>query len=140
MDKARPQSEGAEPGILRGASSAAVVGGAAGSVGLVLDAGRRNPSWPLMALFTIWVVSPFAILAWAHFASKPRSIFRRRALNWVTPVIALSSLAIYEDVAVGHPRVKAAPYFLMVPAASWLLIAIVLAAESLISRRRSRRV
>jgi hypothetical protein len=49
-------------------------------------------------------------------------------------VIALSSLAIYEDVAFGHTKAKIGFVFLMVPLASWLLIAVVVPIGALVSR------
>src|SRR5262245_21009562 len=51
--------------VLSASAQIAVVAGAGGSLGLMLYAGRRNPSWILLLLFAIWVLSPFvaAVLA-----------------------------------------------------------------------------
>ena len=53
--------------------------------------------------------------------------------------LTLGSLAVYGVVALGPPRPKPAFVFLVVPLASWLLIAIVLAIAVRRSGRLSRR-
>ena len=112
-------------GFLRAAALIAVLVGAMGSVGLTLCAGRHNHSLILMALFAVWVLSPFMALVWANVVSKRWSALTRATLYSVMLVLTLGSLAIYGDVALGPPRAKIASFFLVVPAASWLLIAIV---------------
>jgi hypothetical protein len=114
-------------GLLRGASLIAVLAGAAGSVGFVLHAGRRNPSRLLLTLFAIWVLAPFVALVWAHVVAGCWPVPTRAALYGVMLVVTLGSLAVYGETALGPPRAKTAFPFLMVPAASWLLIAIVVA-------------
>jgi hypothetical protein len=39
-----------------------------GSLAFMLDAGRRTPRF-LLVIFVFWVLSPFAVLVWAHAAS-----------------------------------------------------------------------
>jgi len=114
----------------------ALLAGVVGSVGLTLYAGRHNPSRILMLLFTLWVLSPFVALGLAHVVSERWSLLTRAALYGLMPVLALGTLAIYAEVALGPPRAKTASVFVVVPPASWLLIAVVLGIAALISRRR----
>jgi uncharacterized membrane protein YhaH (DUF805 family) len=111
-----------------------VAAGAAGSIYLMIHASQHPPPF-LLALFVIWVVSPFVLLAWANLVSKRWSGATRVALYVVTFVITLASLAIYGNLVMppaGSPR---AFVFVAVPPASCLLMAIVLIA-ALVSRRR----
>jgi len=126
-------------GLLRAAALIAVLAGAAGSFGLMLHAGRRNDSRILLVLFTIWVLSPFVALVLADVVSKRWSVLTRATLHSVMLVLTLASLAIYGDVALGPPRAKPAFVFVVVPPASWLLIAIAVPIAALISGRLSRR-
>jgi hypothetical protein len=127
------------PWPLRAAALIAVLGGAVGSVGLMLYAGRRNNSRILLVLFALWVLSPYMALVWANMFSKSWSVITRATLYSVMLVLALGSLAIYAYVALGPPRPKAAFAFVVVPPASWLPIAIVVPIAALISGRLSRR-
>ena len=126
-------------GVLRAAALIAATAGAAGSVALTLHAGRRNHSRLLLILFVLWVLSPFAALVWASVISKRWPILMRATLYGVTWVVTLASLAIYGYVALGPPRAKTAFAFVVIPPASWLLIAIVVSIAALISGRHSRR-
>ena len=119
--------------VLRGAALIAVLAGAAGSVGLMLRAGRRQDSRVLILLFGIWVVSPFLAAVWANVISKRWPVVARAALYGMMLVITLGSLAIYGDVAFGHPRVKTGFIFLVVPFASWLLLAVAVALAAVVS-------
>ena len=126
-------------GLLRVAALIAVLAGAAGSFGLMLHAGRRNDSRILLVLFTIWVLSPFVALVLADVVSKRWSVLTRATLHSVMLVLTVGSLAIYGDVALGPPRAKTAFIFVVVPPASWLLIAIAVPIAAQISGRLSRR-
>jgi hypothetical protein len=125
-------------GPLRAAAMIVAPVGALGSVGLTLYAGRHNDSRLLMALFTLWVLSPFMALAAAGFVSKRWPATARAALYGVTLVLTLGALALYGAVALGPPRLKPAFVFVVVPPASCLLVAVVIA-TAWISGRRSRR-
>jgi len=135
----RKRTEGGFLGLLHAAALIAVLAGAVGSVGLMLRAGHRNPSRLLLVLFALWVLSPFIALVLANMVSKRWSVLTRAALYTVMLVLAVGSLAIYGDVALGPPRTKTAFVFVVVPPASWLLIAIAISIAALISRRRSAR-
>lgn len=91
----------------------AALAGAVGSVWFTLLVGRHNPSRLLVAMFLVWVLAPFIALA-----------FTKWALPVLTVLIALASLAIYGRVALGPPTAQPAFAFLVVPLASWLVIAL----------------
>ena len=78
-------------------------------------------------------------LVLAHVVSKRWSALTRATLYSVMLVLTLGSLAMYRDVALGPPRAKTAFVFVVVPPASWLLIAIVVPIAALISGRLSHR-
>jgi phosphate/sulfate permease len=126
-------------GPLRGAAFIAALAGAVGAVALTLRAGRHNNSRFLVALFVIWVLSPFIALLLAAAISKSWSVLTRATLYSVTLITTLASLAIYRDNVLRPPKSKAAAVFLVVPLASWLLIAIAVPLAALISGRRSPR-
>ena len=125
---------------LRAAALIALLVGAVGSVALMLHAGQRKHSPRLLlALFAIWVLSPFVALVFANIASLGWSVITRATLYSVILVLTLCSLAIYAYVALGPLGAKTVPVFVVVPAASWLLITIVVSIAALISGRLSRR-
>jgi hypothetical protein len=125
-------------GVLRVTALTAVLAGAVGSIGLMLRAGQRQQSRILIGLFTIWVLSPFAGLVAADMVSKRWSVVTRAALYTVMLIVALGSVAIYGDDTLGHRRAQAAFVYVVVPPASWLIIAIVIPIAAFISARRSR--
>jgi ABC-type transport system involved in multi-copper enzyme maturation permease subunit len=92
----------------------------------------------LIIIFALWVLSPFAALILACVVSKRWSALTRATLYVVMLVITLGVLAIYSAFALGYIRAKTGFVFLVVPAASWLLIAIVVPIAALISGRLSR--
>jgi hypothetical protein len=124
--------------VLRMTALIAVVAGAAGSIGFMLRAGRNAPLF-LKLLFALWVLSPFMALVLADVVSKRWSLLTRATLYSVMLVLTLGSLTIYGDVALAPPRSQGAFVFVVVPPASWLLIATALPTAALISGRRSRR-
>jgi hypothetical protein len=126
-------------GPLQAVALIAVLAGAVGSIGFMLRAGRHNSSRLLLVLFTVWVLSPFAVLLSAYAVSKRWSILTRRALYSVGLLIAVGPLGIYGEVALGPPRAHTASAFVVVPPASWLLIAMTVAIAAWISGKRSRR-
>ena len=133
----RARTDGGFLGLLRAGALIAVVAGAAGSVGLMLRAG--HPPLFLRVLFAIWVLSPFVVLLLADMISKRWSVITRATLHSVMLVITVSSLAIYAYVVL-RPRTSTPTFvFVVVPPASWLLIAIVVPIAALISGRLSRR-
>ena len=125
-------------GLLRAAALIGLPVGAVGSVALTLYAGRHNESRLLVVLFAIWVLSPFVVLVLASLFSKHWSARTQMALYGVMLVLTVSSLVIYGAHALWPPRAQAAFVFVVVPPASWLLIAVVIAIAALISRRLPR--
>jgi len=139
MTEVSPEKpEGGFLGRLRAAALIAVVVGAAGTVGLFLRAGQRTPRL-LLVLMAIWVLSPFIALVLASVVSKRWSSLTRATLYGVMLAVTLGSLAIYGDDAMGHRRAQAAFVYVLVPPASWLLIAIAVPIAAFISGRLSRR-
>ena len=126
-------------GLLRTAALIAAVAGAAGSTGLMLRVGHRNNSRMLLLLFGIWVLSPFMSVVLATLVSRRWSVLTRTTLYGGMLVLTAGSLAIYGDVAFGPPRAKPASVFLVVPLASWLVVAVVVAIAAMISGRLSSR-
>lgn len=127
------------PRTLSGAALIAVLAGAVGSLGFMLHAGRHNNSRILLLLFAVWVLSPFMAAVLANGVSKRWSVPTRTTLNVVMLVLTLGSLAVYGDVAFGHPRAKIGFVFLVVPLASWLLMAVVVPIAAFLSGRLSHR-
>ena len=125
-------------GFLRSAALIAVLAGAVGSYGFMLHVGRHQSSVILIGLFTIWELSPFVALVYAHVVSKRWSALTRTTLYVMMLVLTLGSLAIYGTVALGPPRPQPAFVFIAVPLASWLLIAIVLSIAAFLAGRQSR--
>ena len=119
---------------LRGVALVAVLVGAVGSLGFMLYVGRRQSSLVLIGLFTVWVLSPFAALAYAHMLAKRWPDLAQARLYGMMLFLTLVSLSIYGYVALGPPRPQPAFFFLVVPLASWLLIAM----AAIISRKLSR--
>ena len=127
------------PGRLSAATLTTVVAGAAGSVGFMLHAGRRNPSRLLLLLMALWVISPFVVLTVASVVSKGWPALTRVALGVLTLALTLGSLAAYGVVALGPPRAQQAFVFIVVPPVSWLLTAIIVPTAALISHHRQTR-
>lgn len=124
-------------GLLRRAALFVALAGAVGSFGLMLSAGHRNPSRMLIFLFAVWVLSPFVALVWANVASKRWSVSMQATISVLTLAIALGGLAVYSAFTFGYVRAKTGFIFLVVPAASWLLIALTIPIAMLFSARRS---
>ena len=123
--------------MLRKAGLLAIVIGGVGSVFLTLYTGRRNPSALLMAVFAIWVLLPFVALAAADAMSTNWSALTRTVLYALMFVTAIDTLGTYGYVAFGPPRPQPAFWFLVVPPASLLLIAILLRTVASIGKSRS---
>ena len=123
--------------MLRKAGLLAIVVGGVGSVFLTLYTGRRNPSALLMAVFAIWVLLPFVALAAADAMSTNWSALTRTVLYALMFVTAIDTLGTYGYVAFGPPRPQPAFWFLVVPPASLLLIAVLLRTVASIGKSRS---
>ena len=111
--------------------------GAAGSLALLINAGRTGPK-PLLVSMTLWVLSPFVALVVGNAMSKRWSASIGDSLRRTMVVVALASLALYSLDTVRHVAGKPAAMYVLVPPLSWLLIAIV-AMSAFASDKRSRR-
>jgi hypothetical protein len=125
--------------VLRAAALAFALAGAAGAVGLTLYAGRHNNSLILRLIFVVWALAPFVAAAWANVVSIRWPVLTRATLHVLTLVLTLSSLAIYAAVSFGLLKAKIGTFVLLVPLASWLLMAIVVPIAAFLSGRLSRR-
>jgi tryptophan-rich sensory protein len=110
----------------RGAALMSVLLGAAASLGLMLWVGRHNKSLLLVLIFTVWVASPFAGLLWVHSNAKRREVSRQRSTYGLMLLISLGSIAVYAAAIFLMHLAKPAAPFLVVPAVSWVLVAILL--------------
>jgi len=97
----------------------AVIGGC-GSVGLTLWVGQNAPR-VLLVMFLLWVASPFAALLVADRSSSSWATTTRLTMQVLVLLITMASLIMYTFAATRWTR--STPAFLMVPLASWLLIA-----------------
>jgi predicted dienelactone hydrolase len=112
--------------------------GAAGSVSLMLLAGRQNDSRFLLILFALWVLSPFAVIFLLARIMNRFSTLMRLAVAGLALVLAAGPPAIYANVAAAPLGSKVAFPFIVVPLGSWFLIATVMPIFALFSRRLSR--
>jgi hypothetical protein len=121
---------------LRTWARSAVAGGGAGSLGLLLSAGKREGSPALlMLIMAIWVVAPFVALELASLLSTGWTSLMRRTLHAVMILIAIGSLVIYIDDAINRRAARAAFVYVVVPAASWAVMAVAAAVAAWMSRR-----
>jgi len=127
LDRLLRSEQTCSPTLLSGAALLLPVAGAVGSVGLMLRAGgHRTNSRILLAIFAIWVLSPFVALVLANLISRRWSVLTRTALHVVMLILTVGSLAIYGNMVSTPPGSKLAVPFLVVPLGSWLLITIVI--------------
>jgi hypothetical protein len=97
--------------------------GAALSLGLMFWTGHRNSSLILILLFTFWVASPFAGMALVLRRSRRWPVIRQSVTCNQIRIISLGSAFIYAGVSMMNFAKPAGP-FLVVPIASWLLLAV----------------
>jgi hypothetical protein len=119
---------------LRPTGLLAMVIGAAGSLCFLMLAAEHPPPF-LLVLFALWVVSPFALLALAEWISTSWSPSTRATLRAVMLAVTVASLAIYGSTMFVQSKAKV-PFFVLVPPASWVLIAVAVSAASLIQRKK----
>jgi hypothetical protein len=108
---------------------------AAGSLACTLYTGRHNSSLLLVAMFAIWVLTPFAGLAWINQVADGARRDIDAAIRASSLVVCISSLAIYVAIAAIPPGHHTAFAFLVVPATSWLAILTMWVASRVAQRR-----
>jgi ACR3 family arsenite efflux pump ArsB len=124
-----------KPGFLQPAALVATVVAAAGSVGLLLHAGRRSPQHFVVFLMAAWVLSPFVALALLSLVIKRWPAFGQRAIHGVMLLVSVASLTAY-SVAVLRPLTSKPPafVFVLVPPVSLVLAVAILSTAWWLSR------
>jgi hypothetical protein len=122
---------------MRVAALVAVLAGAVGAIGLWIYAAKHPPPL-IIALFVVWVLSPFVILGIGHVVAKRWSPGTQKALYWVTLIIALATLVIYGDDAIAHRTTHPAFVYVAVPPASWLVTIAAVLIAALMAKRIKR--
>ena len=135
MSQPRLHGEQESAPIVRVAVVIAVVTGWVVSIVFMSRVGGQNPSLLLQGLFAGWVSSPFICLAVANTISRHWASATRASLYAVSLLITAVSVAIYGGVVPLPRSVKPAFAYLMVPLASWALVAILAAGSALIARK-----
>lgn len=123
-------------GPFRIAAMAAALLGLGTAIFFTLRAGE-NPPRPLLAIFLLWVPSPFILLSVAIWRSRLWPNVVRLTLYSVTIFLLPLSIIIYafDMRPAGSPS---AFLYVIVAPISWLLIAIVLGAAFLIARQGAK--
>jgi hypothetical protein len=111
--------------------------GAVVSLGLMLWVGHRNSSVVLIAIFIVWVTSPFVMLLWAHRAAKGWPPAREELVRRVAISVSLGSVFVYAATAFLMHLAKPAGPFLFVPFASWCIIALFLGRRITATRKQA---
>ena len=119
---------------LRVLAFAIAFAGAVGSLYFMFKVGHENNSFILVALFTVWVLSPFVALFIFNKISIRWSVTARAYIYWLMIVLAISSLVAYSGALI-PPGTKPAFIFLVTPLSSWVLIVIVFLIAGKISKR-----
>ena len=117
----------------------AIIGGAAGSLALMLYSGRSNTHLLITLLFIVWILAPFALLALAERRSGSWTPERRAVLQALAVSVGLGSLAIYGYRAAVPPQSTGAFLFVLVPPVEVVVVLLVLGISLMSSRRPSRK-
>ena len=127
--------------MLRAAALFAAGVGGLGSLVLLLQAGSRNSSLPLLViLFSLWVLSPFMALLFAILRSGRWPDAVRAVLYFLSIAVAAGSILIYTRMIDLKPAASANTFlFVTVPPATWMVIVMVLLIATLVHRSRTRR-
>ena len=120
-------------GILRTISLIFLAISAAGSLVFTFNAGRNNDSILLVALFVVWILSPFAALLLANTKVKLGPDHVKRTIYWLMIVLSIGSLVAYSRI-IHFPGTSAGFIFVVGPAVFWLIILITV----FFTRSRSR--
>lgn len=84
-------------------------------------AGRRQQSIFLIAVFTLWVMAPFAGMLWINKASQNWPLRRRNQFCLMMVFISISSVIAY-SLGIRPQDAKPAFTYLVFPSLSWALI------------------
>lgn len=124
--------------VLRSLSVVILIIGAIGSLGFMFHTGRNNPSVVLMALFTVWVLSPYVVLLVLDGISTRWTDAARRILYGLMLFLTLFSLLGYSGVLIPSAA-KPAFVFLVVPLISLGLIVLIIPIVVSNSRKRTKK-
>ncbi len=108
------------------------------SVGLMLRACRFNDSGIALALIAIWILSPMMALLVAEVVAKRWLIFSRATVHCLMLVVASAWVIVYGIDVFAPLSPRAGFPYALVPAVSWLLIAMVLAVAAIWTRVRTK--
>jgi hypothetical protein len=90
---------------------------AAGSLVLVLTAGKQNHSFLLRALFLVWVLLPFIAMVVVFLVSHEWVNAARKNVCWLIFLLSLGSLLAYLELQ-GIAGTRPAVIFLVIPVLS----------------------
>lgn len=103
----------------------ALLAGAVGCVASMLQAShRKSQIIVLVVLFIGWTLLPFAALALADVRSGSWSTGARVFLYRLMLIVSVASVAAYAFVATHLPAAQPAFPFLVLPLASWIVMAL----------------
>lgn len=109
--------------VLRTVGYVLLMASVAGSLYYMLESGRNQKSTILILLFIMWVSSPFIGLAIINYVSRTWQVTKQLILVALTVLISVGSLVFYSRL-ISLPNVRPAFIFLVVPLASWIIIAV----------------
>ena len=116
--KSRPAAD-----VLRRAALLFVLAGGMSSLALTFWMGRRNSSLVLVVLFLGWVASPFVALLQVHRVAGAWTPPRQKNAYRLMFLVSVGSVFVYAWAVFQAHLAKPAGPFLLVPLASWFLIA-----------------
>ena len=120
---------------LRLTAFVAVPAAAIGSWALMLGLATAGPG-PLMLIFSVWMLAPFAALGWANSKSHQWAPVARVTAHVTAIVLALGSFAFYASAVKTEPgSTPALVLFFSVPVVSWLLILVTIGPAAMMSHR-----
>jgi hypothetical protein len=108
---------------LDGAARIAILAGVIVSNAITLYQGRHNAHLWVTIGFVAWVTAPYILFSWATEKSVHWAPEGRRALQWLTILFVLVSLAFYVLGAFGPPRPQPVKFLVMFPPIAWILTA-----------------
>ncbi len=114
------------PAVVHTFSNAAMMVGAAVSLGCMFWTGQHNRSAILVALFTVWVASPYVGLILARRSVRWSSYAAQAMVYGLIFLVAIGSPVFYGSAAFGLHWSKPALPFLAAPLTAWLLTGLVL--------------
>jgi hypothetical protein len=120
---------------LRETVRGALLGGAIGSVALMLYASRANTHTVVSLLFVVWVLAPFVALSFAEAKAHHWTPAVRTTLHWLALGIVVVTLALFMRRIYNVPRHQPAAVFVLVPPAAILVMVLTLGVAKMMSRR-----